>query len=76
MTLYHLFPKDLFDKPDCAEKAQVYYDFWIQILEEDRTMVQGMQRNMRTEQFLPGPMSKLEKTVQNIINGYLDRVQA
>jgi choline monooxygenase len=76
MTLYHLFPKDLFDKPDFAEKAQVYYDFWIQILEEDRTMVQGMQRNMRTEQFLPGPMSKLEKTVQNIINGYLDRVQA
>ena len=39
-------------------------------------MVQGMQANMRTEQFRPGPMSKLEKTVQNIINGYLDRVQA
>ena len=75
-TVYHLFPKECFDEPGFAEKAQIYYDFWIDILEEDRDMVQGLQRNMRTVQFSPGPMSKLERTVQNIINGYLNRIQA
>ena len=75
-TLYHLFPKQRFEAPDFAEKARIYYDFWIEILEEDRDMVQALQRNMRSVQFRPGPMSKLERTVQNIMNGYLDRVRA
>ena len=62
-TVYHLFPKERFDEPGFAEKAQIYYDFWIEILEEDRDMVQGMQHNMRAVQFSPGPMSILERTV-------------
>ena len=32
-------------------------------------MVQGMQRNIVSQQFQAGPMLKLEKTVHNIING-------
>ena len=36
-------------------------------------MVEGMQRNMGSTRFVPGPMSEHEKTVHNIINGYLSR---
>ena len=74
VSVFNLYPKDWFGNPDFGGKIKVYHDFIVQILEEDRTMVQGMQRNMGSSQFHPGPMSKLERTVHNIINGYLDRI--
>ena len=43
------------------------------VISEDNAMVEGMQSNMGSTRFVPGPMSKLEMTVHNIINGYLTR---
>ncbi len=45
-------------------------------LEEDREMVSSLQNNLSSSVFQPGPMSKLEKSVYNLINGYLDRMSA
>ena len=74
IKVFYLFPKVWFDEAGFAENAKIYRDFGKLVLDEDRSMVQGMQRNMGSWQFRPGPMSKLERTVHNIINGYLDQV--
>jgi len=68
-----LFPEELLNRPDFKEKVQSYYDFQMMVISEDNAMVEGMQSNMGSTRFVPGPMSKLELTVHNIINGYLTR---
>ena len=71
--IHHLFPADYHDLPDFEEKLQVYCDYQALVVSEDNAMVEGMQRNMGSTRFVPGPMSPLERTVHNIINGYLNR---
>ena len=68
-----LFPEEVHSQPDFKEKLRAYYDFQLLVISEDNAMVEGMQRNMGSTRFVPGPMSKLEQTVHNIINGYLTR---
>ena len=53
---------------------QVYKNFFRLIIEEDREMVSSLQNNLGSSVFQPGPMSKLEKSVYNLINGYLDHM--
>ena len=71
--VHHLFPEEFHSLPDFQQKLQFYYDYQIQIVSEDSDMVEGMQKNMGSKRFVPGPMSKLEETVHNVINGYLTR---
>jgi len=49
-------------------KAEVYRDFLVKVLEEDRTMVASLQRAMETKAFEPGPMSHMEVNLHNLIN--------
>ena len=74
INIYFLYPGSRFDEDGFADKIKVYHDFGALVLDEDRSMVQGMQRNMASRHFVPGPMSKLERTVHDIVNGYLERV--
>jgi hypothetical protein len=71
---YFLFPKEKFDLPDFNEKIQDYIDFGKKVLDEDRMMVESLQRAMSTRGFEPGPLSTQETAVHHMINGYLDRM--
>ena len=73
VDIHLLFPTEHSALPDFKEKLKAYYDYQLLVVSEDNSMVEGMQRNMGSTRFVPGPMSKLELTVHNIINGYLGR---
>ena len=71
---YTLFPKQHFEQPDFEDKIQVYKDYLIEVVEEDRLMVASLQQNMKSERFRPGPLSKLELGIYHVINNVVDRV--
>ena len=71
---YTLFPKEHFDLPGFEEKIEVYRDYLIEVVEEDRQMVASLQQNMKSRRLRPGPMSKLELGIHHVINDVLDRV--
>ena len=73
-VIYHLFPDAFFARPDFRETLQVYRDYQLQVLEEDRTMIESMQRAMSSPAYRPGRMSVLEKPLHHYLNGYLDRL--
>ncbi len=70
---YTLFPKEHFDQPDFEDKIQVYKDYLIEVVEEDRSMVASLQQNMKSQRFRPGPLSKLELGIYHVINDFVDR---
>jgi len=74
VIIYHLFPEEFFERPDFEDTLQIYRDYQILVLEEDRTMIESMQRAMSSPAYEPGRMSTLEKPMHNFLNGYLDRV--
>jgi phenylpropionate dioxygenase-like ring-hydroxylating dioxygenase large terminal subunit len=71
---YHLFPTERFALPDFAARNQVYRDFQITVLEEDRPMVVSLQQAMSSRHYRPGPMAGLEATIHHVLNDYLDRI--
>jgi len=73
-VIYHLFPEGFFDRPRFAETLAVYREYQLQVLEEDRSMIESMQRAMASPAYRPGRMSTLEKPLHHYLNGYLDRV--
>jgi Rieske 2Fe-2S family protein len=74
IVCYHLFPAEHFSLPDFEARRQVYVDYQITVLEEDRPMVVSLQRAMRSRNFRPGPMAGLEATIHHVLNDYLDRI--
>ena len=72
--IYHLFPEAFFERPGFAETLSVYRDYQLQVLEEDRSMIESMQVAMSSPAYRPGRMSPLEKPLHHYLNGYLDRV--
>lgn len=73
-VIYHLFPEAFFERPDFRETLHVYRDYQLQVLEEDRSMIESMQRAMSSPAYRPGRMSVLEKPLHHYLNGYLDRL--
>ncbi|MDE0173657.1 MAG: aromatic ring-hydroxylating dioxygenase subunit alpha [Defluviicoccus sp.] len=71
---YTLFPKEHFDLPGFEERIEVYREYLIEVVEEDRQMVASLQQNMKSRRLRPGPMSKLELGIHHVINDVLDRV--
>jgi phenylpropionate dioxygenase-like ring-hydroxylating dioxygenase large terminal subunit len=72
--IYHLFPKEFFARPGFVETLTIYRDYQLQILEEDRSMMESMQLAMASPAYRPGRMSTLEKPLHHYLNGYIDRV--
>ena len=75
-VIYHLFPESFFERPDIEEKLKIYHDYQIEVLEEDRSMIESMQRAMSSPAYQPGRLSTLEIGIHHFLNGYLDRVVA
>lgn len=74
VIIYHLFPEEFHARPDFAEKMQIYRDYQVKVLDEDRSMIEAMQLTMPIQAFRPGPMSVFEKAVHHYINQHLDRI--
>lgn len=74
VIIYHLFPEEFFDRPDFEDMLKIYRDYQVLVLEEDRVMIESMQRAMSSPAYEPGRMSTLEKPMHNFLNGYLDRL--
>lgn len=72
--IYHLFPEEFHARSDFADKMEIYRDYQIKVLEEDRSMIESMQKTMPIQAFRPGPLSVFEKAVHHYINQHLDRL--
>jgi Rieske 2Fe-2S family protein len=73
-VIYHLFPEEFFARPGFRETLKVYHDYQLTVLEEDRSMIESMQRAMSSPAYRPGRMSPLEKPLHHYLNGYVERV--
>jgi phenylpropionate dioxygenase-like ring-hydroxylating dioxygenase large terminal subunit len=74
VTIYHLFPETFFTRPGFEETLKIYHDYQIQVLEEDRVMIESMQKAMALPSYQPGPMSVLEKMLHHYINRHIARI--
>ena len=74
LTIYQLFPQAVFDQPDIEKKFKIYHDHTVNFIEEDRFMVESMQRAMGSVHYRPGRMSTAEKSLHHTMNAYLDRI--
>ncbi len=74
VIVYHLFPEEVFERPDIEETLKVYRDYQIKVLDEDSSMMESMQRAMSSPTYRPGRMSTLEKPLHHYLNGYLQRL--
>lgn len=75
VIVYHVFPAEHFEQPDFEAKAKVYHDFLAKVVEEDREMVNSLQRGMNSRLFEPGPLSRMEVNLHSLLNYYLDRME-
>lgn len=74
LTIYHLFPEEFFSRPDFKDILKVYEDYQLTVLNEDRTMIESMQKAMANPDYEPGRMSTLEKPLHHYLNGYVSRL--
>ena len=74
LACYHLFPTEYFAVPDFEARCQVYHDYQLTVLEEDRSMMVSLQNSMGSRNFRPGPMAGVEATIHHVINDYLARI--
>ncbi|MEX2631002.1 MAG: aromatic ring-hydroxylating dioxygenase subunit alpha [Tistlia sp.] len=72
--VYHLFPEEVFERPDIEEKLAIYEEYQLKVLGEDSSMMESMQRAMSSPTYVAGRMSALEKPLHHYLNGYLDRI--
>lgn len=71
---YYMFPKEKFSQPGFAESVKVYIEYASKVLEEDRMMVESLQRAMTTRGYEPGPMSTKETSIHHLVKYHLDRL--
>jgi len=74
VIIYHCFAEKVFERPDIAEILKVYTDFMLRVVDEDRSMMESLQRAMSCRGFKPGRMSVLERPIHHVLNRHIDRV--
>ena len=73
---YPLFAREAFDKPGFEAASETYHQLHVATLAEDLEMVKSLQNACDSRNFVPGRMSRVEATVHNTLNWYLDRMFA
>jgi hypothetical protein len=73
LTIYFLFPKAWHADPAFAEKVKTYRDYQAGVILEDYDMIKSLQAAMKSDNFEPGLMSRLEKPIHHTINTLLTR---
>ena len=71
---YATAPTLFFEDERIGERIKPIEDLMEVILEEDRPMIESLQRVMSKDAFVPGRMSSGEMLVHHYINDYLDRM--
>ena len=74
VIIYHLFPEVFFALEEFTEMIKIYREYQIKVIEEDRTMMESLQRGVESRGFVPGRMSTLETPIHNYLQGYLSRM--
>ena len=74
MDVYCMAPDLYFEADDIVERIQPLENMMSVIIEEDRPMIESLQRNMSKSAFWPGRMSSGEMLVHHYISCYLDRM--
>ena len=74
--VYNLYPKEWFDQPNFAERAEVYDQYMRFVLAEDISMMNSLQNGITSSNYKPGRFSTLEKGIHHVLNDYVQRVFA
>lgn len=74
IIVYTLLPKVYFDRPNFEAEVEAYRAFQKQIVQEDSEMLASLQNGLGSTKFTPGRMAGIERGVQHVLNGYLDRM--
>ena len=74
VDIYCTVPEQYFDQDDIVERVTPIEELMDMIIEEDRPMIESLQRNMTKGAFRPGRMSTGEMLVHHYISCYLDRM--
>ena len=74
VDVYRLYPQEFFEHPDFGKAMQIYQTYAREILEEDRSMMESMQKAMGSHGFTPGRLSTQEKKLHHYLNSYLERI--
>jgi Rieske 2Fe-2S family protein len=72
--IYHLFPEEVLARQGVQDTLKIYRDYQLQVLEEDRSMLESMQTAMASPAYRPGRMSTLEKPLHHYLNAYVDQL--
>ena len=71
---YFLFPEEKFEQPGFLESVKIYAEYLQTVLEEDRTMVESLQRAMSTQAFEAGPFCSREQAIHHLVGYHLERI--
>ncbi|VTU37558.1 Salicylate 5-hydroxylase, large oxygenase component [Variovorax sp. PBS-H4] len=74
VSIYMLFPEEFFSHDDFEEKVSVYRKYQLAIYEEDRAMIESMQKAMKLPNYEPGQLSVMEKPIHHFLGRYVDRM--
>ncbi len=76
IVIYTIMPWEFFSRPRFREKLADYTATNRQILEEDRAMIESLQKGVASRRFVPGPMSHFERGIHHIISSIHERLFA
>lgn len=74
VSIYMMFPEEFFSHEDFEKKVDVYRAYQKQIYDEDRSMIESMQRAMALPNYEPGRLSVMEKPIHHFLGSYVDRM--
>ncbi|HEX7072452.1 MAG TPA: aromatic ring-hydroxylating dioxygenase subunit alpha [Hyphomicrobiaceae bacterium] len=74
VMIYMMFPEEFFSHENFEEKVGVYREYQKAIYDEDRSMIESMQRAMALPNYEPGRLSVMEKPIHHFLGSYVDRM--
>lgn len=74
VIVYTLLPKQYFDQPDFEQRVIAYQECQARVMDEDRAMLESVQAGLHSGRYQPGRMAPIEKGVQQILSGYIEKM--
>jgi len=74
LTYYNLFPAEFHTRPDFADGVARYRRYYSRAVEEDRGMMESLQRGMASRYFEPGRLSRFENAIHHQLKYYVGRM--
>ncbi|MBN9429491.1 MAG: aromatic ring-hydroxylating dioxygenase subunit alpha [Burkholderiales bacterium] len=74
VSIFMMFPEEFFAHDDFENKVAVYREYQKAIYEEDRSMIESMQRAMSLPNYVPGRLSVMEKPIHHFLGSYIERM--